>query len=176
MSTGGRIILVDTVSVGIWPFHAGAMRDKVAHNDTTLSTTTTTSIPSVPTNILQPHQLSSTTLSCSFVSPSSSSTPLTIKPAYVFTNIDLSESSSPPNTFDQIIPLQSTVIIDDNDDVRSSTTSSYTILQSCPLDLTLNTWSEKRKLSTSRQSSHKLQSPIADGKYLYILWKLKYLF
>ena len=145
------------------------MRDKVAHNDTTLSTTTATNIQSVPINILQPHQLSSTTLSCSFVSPSSPSTALTIKPANVFTNIDLSESSSPPNTFDQIIPLQSTVVIDDNDDVRSSTTSSYTILQSCPLDLTLNTRSEKRKLSTSRQSSRKLQSPIADSKYFYIL-------
>ncbi|CAF3055988.1 unnamed protein product [Rotaria sp. Silwood2] len=112
------------------------MRDKVVHNTTTPSTTAFIGTSPLSTNILLPWLQSSTTPSCSPASVFFSSTTLAIKSIDVSTNTDPPQSSPLSNTFDQITPLQPTVFVNDDDLIQSSITSSYTTLQSCPLDLT----------------------------------------
>ncbi|CAF4499246.1 unnamed protein product [Rotaria sp. Silwood2] len=131
-----HLFIPSTAHLSIWPFDADAMRDKVVHNTTTPSTTAFIGTSPLSTNILLPWLQSSTTPSCSPASVFFSSTTLAIKSIDVSTNTDPPQSSPLSNTFDQITPLQPTVFVNDDDLIQSSITSSYTTLQSCPLDLT----------------------------------------
>ncbi|CAF3933594.1 unnamed protein product [Rotaria sp. Silwood1] len=133
---------------GIWPYDENAMRHKIANNVNLFSTTTSTTAPSAPTNILTPSLVSamsstlptSMPIACSVSTSASSSTLIKSNSLRTSTNLDLSASCSTLNPFDS-----------DSIDNVSSTTS-----QSFPLDLTLNRSSKKKKLSTVSQKSNRL--------------------
>ena len=118
------------------------MRDKVVHNTSTLTTTASTNSSTGPTNILQPNLLISSTLSSSSITPAST-------PDNAYSSTDPSQSSALSNTFDAVTPLQPTAIVDNTDLLNSFDSSSYTTLQSCPLDLRISHRSKNKRLSTS---------------------------
>ena len=147
------------------------MRDKVARNSMKTPVLTSTTVSSVPRNILQPRSASSTlptlltqtAVPYHHVSPSSLPTTPIIKPDAFTTTVSVGPLSTTSNVFDQIMPLLPT-ILDEDDLLDSVSTPSFTILQSCPLDLTLNPRPEKRKRSASpKQSRRRLRSPMTAG-------------
>jgi len=146
------------------------MRDKVVHNTSTLTTTTSTNTSSFPTNILQPNLLISSTLSSSFASSSSSSITPASQPDNTSSNTDPSQSSLLSNTFDYVIPLQPTTIVDNVDLLNLSDSPSYTTLQACPLDLTLSHRSKNKRLSTSpRPSCKSRRNEEHNGEHFFTL-------
>ena len=163
------------IPLGIWPFDPTAMRDKVARNSMKIPAPTSTSVSSVPRNILQP-RLASSTLPALLtqtagpyhhIAPSTSTNTPIITTSDAFTTIvSVESSSSPSNTLDQIMPLLPTILIKEDDLLDPVSPPASTMLQSCPLDLTLNPRSEERKHPASpKQSRKRLQSSITTGMF-----------
>ncbi|CAF1496473.1 unnamed protein product, partial [Adineta steineri] len=154
MSFSRTRIVSSFARAGIWPYDADAMRNKVAHNTSILTTTTSTNTLSIPTNILQPNLLVLPTLSYSSASSSLSSTTLDDTSDNISSNTDPSQSSFLINIFDHVIPLQPTTIVDNMRPLNTSHSPSYTTLQTCPLDLTFSLKSKNKRLSTSTGQSY----------------------
>lgn len=151
------------------------MREKVALNATTPSPSTSSILPP-PSNILQPGMISSTPLSSPTTTTLSSSATSFTPNIRTASNIDVSlninspQSSSIPQIFSQITPIQPVSVDEADEPPSSSGLHSYTMLQSCPLDLTIDRQPQKRKNSKNSQTNRKLlRLSTEEGKYLYIL-------
>ena len=158
-----------TTFVGVWPFDADAMRDKVAPNVNTLTMTASTSNLPIPTNILLPQSQSGTT-----TTPSSASS--SVLPGNdsndTVANVDASQPSSSISAFDQTGCSQSSIANTDDGLTCLAISSSYAVSQSSPLDLTTYAQAKQEKKSRNAKSSRKsLSSKNADGNYLLDIFK-----
>ncbi len=149
--------------IGIWPFDADAMRDKVVPSTSTL-TTTASNVSAVPTNILQPNSSMSSMLSCS----SASSSVTSVSKFVNTSNADPTDTALRTSTFNDIIPIQPTIVDDDIQLFNSSDMSTYTTLQSCPLDLTINHRPKNKRATSSPERSYKSRrNRINNGEYFF---------
>jgi hypothetical protein len=162
------------ISIGIWPFDENAMREKVALNANTASPSTS-SISPPPSNILQSNMISSISLSLPTATTLSSSTTTFTPNVRTTSSIDVSLnitsplSSSIPQIFSQITPIQPVLVDGADGPASSGDLHLYSMLQSCPLDLTIDRRPRKRKNLTNSQTTRKLlRLSTEEGKYLYI--------
>jgi hypothetical protein len=153
------------------------MREKVALNATTASPKTS-SVLSPPTNILQPRLISSTSPSSPSTTTLVSSTPscsanvCTTTPIDVSLNVGSLDLSSFSQVYNQITPLQPTVVDQADEPAQSTDSLSYTTLQSCPLDLSIDSLPRKRRSSTMPRAARKsFRISTEIGRYQYIIYK-----
>jgi hypothetical protein len=84
-------------------------------------------------------------------------------------NITSPLSSSIPQIFSQITPIQPVLVDGADGPASSGDLHLYSMLQSCPLDLTIDRRPRKRKNLTNSQTTRKLlRLSTEEGKYLYI--------